>query len=86
MKKCVVMFFLLSLFFLPTVLAGSIDDELQRVTYYAEEYEIGNINYVQLMVYLSSVREGLNEELGAVEKHEGGILAACFGEALSACQ
>ncbi|MFH1237895.1 MAG: hypothetical protein V1491_00450 [archaeon] len=74
MKKCVMILFLLSLFLLPTVLAGSVDDELQKVTYYAEDYEIGNINYVQLMVYLSSVRGSLNEELGAVRKQEGGIL------------
>jgi len=47
---------------------------MQKVTYYAEEYEIGNINYVQLIVYLSSIRENLNEIMGVVEKSEGGLL------------
>ncbi len=54
--------------------SGSINSEMQKITYYAEEYETGNINYVQFMVYLSSVRENLNEILGATERQEGGLL------------
>jgi len=53
---------------------NSVDTKFSKLTHYAEEYETGNINYVQLMVYLSSVRESLNEKLGAVSREEGGIL------------
>ena len=54
--------------------SGSINTEMQKITHYAEEYETGNINYAQFMVYLSSVRENLNEILGATERQEGGLL------------
>ncbi|MEK6757637.1 MAG: hypothetical protein AABX88_00775 [Nanoarchaeota archaeon] len=68
--------FLLVLLFLiiPFVFAGSVDNEIQKIAHYSEQYETGNINYVQLMVYLSSVRNNLNQELGAVSKNEGGLL------------
>jgi len=59
---------------LPLVLASSVDDEIKKLTYYAEEYETGNINYVQLVTYTSSIRENLNELLGASSKEDGGIL------------
>src|SRR3989339_747611 len=72
MKKCVMILVLILLF--PFVVAGSVDDELSKVTYYAEEYEMGNIDYIQLMVYTSSVRESLNEVLGVVSRDEGGVL------------
>jgi len=58
---------------LPLVFA-SVDDEIKKLTYYAEEYETGNINYVQLITYTSSIRENLNEILGAESKQDGGIL------------
>ncbi len=54
--------------------SSSVNNEIQKITHYAEEYEIGNINYIQLMVYLSSVKQNLNEILGAVERQEGGLL------------
>ncbi|MBU4308402.1 MAG: hypothetical protein KJ566_01255, partial [Nanoarchaeota archaeon] len=60
--------------FLPSVLAGSVDSEIQKITHYAEEYETGNINYVKLMLYVSSAREGLNEILGATGKEMGGVV------------
>jgi hypothetical protein len=72
MKKGVAL--LLVLILLPTILASSIDDEVQKITHYAEEYEIGNINYVSLLVHTSAVREKLNEELGATRRYEGGVL------------
>ena len=53
---------------------SSVSDEMQRVTHYAEEYETGNINYVQLMVYTSAVRESLNELMGVKSREDGGIL------------
>ncbi len=60
---------------LPVILADTnLDSEVQRATHYAEQYETGNINYVQFLVYMSSVRENLNELLGAVERHHGGLL------------
>jgi len=74
-KKVISALVVLSLFILiPCVLASSIDDEIQKVTHYAEEYETGNINYVQLLVYTSAARQNLNEILGATGKEEGGVL------------
>jgi hypothetical protein len=73
MRKGVVILILV-LLLLPTILASSIDSEINRLTHYAEEYETGNIDYVQLLVYMSSVREKLNEILGATGKYHGGIL------------
>ncbi len=60
---------LLSLF---SVSATSIDSEIQKLTNYAQEYETGNINYVQFLVYSSAVREKMNEVLGATGKEMGG--------------
>lgn len=74
MKKSLVIFFLSLIFFIPFILSASVDSEIQKLTYYAEEYETGNINYVQLRVYLSSVKENLNEILGARGKENDGIL------------
>lgn len=58
---------------LTTISAVSVDSEFQKITHYAEEYEIGNLNYVQLLVKISSVRQNLNEKLGSID-FEGGIL------------
>ena len=53
--------FILSLFLISAIYAESventestktIDSEILKLTNYAEEYESGNINYVQLAVYL----------------------------------
>jgi len=72
MKKEAIVIILVILI-LPLILA-SVDTEIKKITNYAEEYEKGNINYVQLLVYISSAREGLNEELGATSKELGGII------------
>ncbi len=53
---------------------GTVEDELKRVTFYAQEYETGNINYVQLMVYISASKQRMNELLGATNKEMGGTL------------
>ncbi len=74
MKKSLVIFFLTIFLLVPIIYASSVDSEIQKLTHYAEEYETGNINYVQLRVYLSSVKENLNEILGARGKEEGGVL------------
>src|SRR3989344_2907800 len=71
-KEAVVL--LLALLLFPIILASSVDDEIQRITHYAEEYETGNIDYVQLQLYLSSVRQDLNEILGVTNRDEGGLL------------
>ncbi len=77
MKKSVILPLLVLcsfLLFLPIISASSVDDEVQKITHYAEEYETGNINYVQLLIYTSAVRQNLNEILGASGKEEGGLL------------
>src|SRR3972149_4003952 len=73
MKRGVVVLALFLILF-PTLFASDISNEIQKITYYAEEYETGNIDYIQLLVHLSSVRENLNKVLGATEKQEGGVL------------
>ena len=75
-KRWGICFLLVLLFFalIPFVSGESVDDSVKKITYYAEEYETGNINYAQLMVYLSSAKGNLNLALGAAEKQEGGIL------------
>ncbi len=67
-------FILIVLFIFPLVLASSIESEIQKITYYAQEYETGNIDYVQLLVYTSSVRQSLNQILGATNQEQGGVL------------
>ena len=56
------------------VSASEIDSEIAKITNYAEEYETGNVNYAQLMVYLSDARQKMNEKMGVVSKEDGGIL------------
>ena len=48
MKKGV-MFVVLLVLILP-ILSASIEDEMQKLTHYAEEYETGNIDYVQFLL------------------------------------
>jgi hypothetical protein len=62
------------LFSIPIISADAVHDEMQRITSYAQEYEIGNINYVELTLYLSASRERLNQALGATDREKGGIL------------
>jgi hypothetical protein len=54
--------------------SDSIDSEIKKITYSAQEYEIGNMNYPQLLVYISESRERLNEMLGATDKEIGGAV------------
>ncbi len=74
MKRGVLILAFAFILFLPIISSSSIDSEIQKITSYAEDYETGNINYVQLLVYTSSVREKMNNILGASEKEFGGIL------------
>jgi len=74
MKRGGLVLLLAFILFLPIISSSSIDSEIQKVTSYAEDYETGNINYVQLLVYTSSSREKMNNILGASGKEYGGIL------------
>jgi len=73
MKKEVVPILCL-LFLVQFASAGSIDDEIQKITYSAEEYEIGNINYIQLLLHASSAKQNLNKIMGATNREAGGLL------------
>jgi len=72
----VILFLLLLIFNLNFILAssGPMDNEFKKLANYAGEYETGNIDYVQLLIYISSIREKMNENLGASGKEMGGIL------------
>ena len=59
---------------LASVSAATTDDEFKKIANYAREYETGNINYVQLLIYSSAVREKMNEVLGATGREIGGVL------------
>jgi hypothetical protein len=74
MKKLVIFATLFLIIFSLISVSATIDSEMQKVTYYAEEYETGNINYAQLLVYLSSAHQTLNSLLGATNQEYGGIL------------
>ena len=67
---------ILGLFLIGSILAisNSADSEIKSITHYAEEYEVGNIDYVKLLVYISKSRQNLNEILGATEQQMGGVL------------
>ena len=74
MKRGGLVLLLAFILFLPVISSSSIDSEIQKITSYAEDYETGNINYVQLLVYTSSSREKMNNLLGVSGKEYGGIL------------
>ncbi|MBS3089661.1 hypothetical protein J4461_02135 [Candidatus Pacearchaeota archaeon] len=54
-------------------LDNTVEGEIQKIVHYAEEYEIGNINFVELLVYASASRQRLTEILGVVSREEGGL-------------
>ena len=74
MKKEAVIFFLIVLI-IPIVNAG-IDTGIKKITHHAEEYEIGNINYAQLIVYTTSLSQELAEEMGATTQGHDAVLKA----------
>jgi len=47
-----------------TINAAEIEDKINSIVHYAEEYEVGNINYLQLNVYGFKIRSDLNLMLG----------------------
>ena len=50
---------------LPCVSADSVDGEISKLVSYAEQYEVGDIEYLELLVKSSLVRENINEILGS---------------------
>ncbi|HLC53106.1 MAG TPA: hypothetical protein VJK03_01045, partial [Candidatus Nanoarchaeia archaeon] len=65
---------ILAVFITSQTLAQSIDAPIKTITHYAEEYEIGNINYAQLIVYMASSSKELAEEMGAASQDHDSIL------------
>ncbi|MFZ5955653.1 MAG: hypothetical protein ACOYT4_04455 [Nanoarchaeota archaeon] len=65
---------LVILFSISFVMSSGIDSEINKLTNYAEEYETGNINYVQFLIYSSAIRQRMNVELGALDREHGGVL------------
>lgn len=65
MKKEVFIVSLIILLLTPIAFAQSIEDPIKKVAHHAEQYEIGNINYAQLIVYITSLDQEMAEEMGA---------------------
>ncbi len=61
--------------------ATPVQEELQRLTHYAQEYEIGTITYAQFSVYLASVQKRLQAALGATRLGHDEVLTAAQLEA-----
>ena len=70
MKKILVVILMLVL--LPVVSAGSVDEEIGKLVSYAEQYEMGNINYLELQIYSSLERTKINSILGSFQWEEQG--------------
>src|SRR3989344_37203 len=70
--------FLLLIFLalIPSITSQSIETPIQKITYHAEEYETGNINYAQLIVYTSTLSKELAEEMGATSQQHDVVLKA----------
>ena len=63
--------------------AAGIEEEINKITYYAESYETGNINYAQLMVYMAAARndiEGVLHTSGDRKPLDETQLKAVLGE------
>src|SRR3989344_5860646 len=76
MKKRVIFIIFISILFLSISLVSSqsIDSSIAKLTNAAEQYEIGNINYAQLIVYMASLSKELAEEMGAVSEDHDPVL------------
>lgn len=64
-------YFLLVIISTSLVSADSIEDKINSIVKYAEQYEVGQINYLQVQVHANSIREDINEMLG--EEFETGF-------------
>ncbi len=61
-----VFFFIIFVSIIPVISSDLLDDfkaQVNRVAYYAQSYEEGNIDYSRLVVYISSVREDIDSIL-----------------------
>jgi hypothetical protein len=75
-KRIFLLFVLLLLAVVPSVLADSVDQEIDKLITHAEQYELGNINYVELTLYSSITRSRINSILGEVDfEHNEGLTA-----------
>src|SRR3989344_8475044 len=76
MKKRVLFLISILILFLSaySVSSESIDSSIKKITYNAEHYEIGNINYARLIVYMASLSKELAEEMGATSDSHDQIL------------
>ena len=72
--SCIIAIFIV-LSFISAQEVDSVESEIKKLTHYAEEYETGNIDYVQLVIYSGTVRERLQDIVGVIDTREGGILA-----------
>src|SRR3989338_5432023 len=75
MKKRAVIL-LVFLFLIPIVFSQSIESPIKKITDKAEQYETGNINYAQLVVYITSLSKNLAEEMGAESQNKDVVLKA----------
>ena len=76
MKKEVIILFLIILSLTSLTLALNIDAPIKKITHHAEQYEVGNINYAQLIVYITSLSQDLAEEMGATQQGHDAVLKA----------
>ena len=76
MKKEALFLISILILFLSAYLVSSesIDSSIKKITYSAEQYETGNIDYARLIVYMASSSKELAEEMGAVSENHDPIL------------
>jgi len=70
MKKLLTI--LLILLVIPSVVAQTVEEEIDSIVNYAEQYEMGNIDYFELSVHSSIIRSNINELLGEYRMEEHG--------------
>ncbi|MBW2974080.1 hypothetical protein KY366_00020, partial [Candidatus Woesearchaeota archaeon] len=81
MKKGVIVLLFLILFSLTSLVsAGVIDQKINSIVHYAEQYELGKIDYLQLIVYGNTIREEINSQLGQEYRVEGDWVHRGFSE------
>ena len=63
-----------SIFFTNMISSQSIDSSIKKMTYTAEQYETGSLNYAQLIVSMASLSKELASELGASSQDHDQVL------------
>src|SRR3989338_6779392 len=71
MVKINILLILLSIILLPLVSAQTVDEEVSKIISSAEQYEMGNLDYLELLIQASLTRDEVNELLGSftIEEH-----------------